>query len=98
MEHRYGRYPQVDLLVAGNFHGVTPVYGRYDAGYGLFLQGAGDGSFTAVDMGKSGVAIDGEVREMRIVRGPGGRLSVAVARNNETLLLLRARGASDPPP
>ncbi len=79
----------VDLLLGGNFYGVTPVYGRYDAGYGLYLRGAGDGSFSAEAMSTSGVAVDGEVRDLKVVRGPGGRVSVAVARNNDTLLLLR---------
>jgi len=78
----------MDLLLAGNFHGVPPVYGRYDAGYGLLLRGAGDGSFTAVDMDASGVAIDGEVRALALVRGAGGRVTIAVARNNDTLLML----------
>ncbi|MCC6929884.1 MAG: VCBS repeat-containing protein [Gemmatimonadaceae bacterium] len=84
----------VDLLLGGNFNGVTPVYGRYDAGYGLFLRGDGGGTFTPVDMAQSGVAIDGEVRDLKLVRGPGGRSSVAVARNNDTVLLLRSKEAA----
>jgi hypothetical protein len=78
-----------DLLLGGNFHGVPPMYGRYDAGYGLLLRGTGGGRFAAVDMAASGVAIDGEVRDLKVVRGPGGAVRVAVARNNDTLLLLR---------
>lgn len=85
---------KVDLLLGGNFYGVTPVYGRYDAGYGLLLRGAGDGSFSSVDMWTSGVRVDGEVRALVLVRGAGGRESVAVARNNDSLLLLRARAAA----
>ncbi|HEX4934143.1 MAG TPA: VCBS repeat-containing protein, partial [Gemmatimonadaceae bacterium] len=85
---------RVDLLLGGNFNGVTPVYGRYDAGYGLFLRGAGGGTFTPVGLAASGVAIEGEVRALRVVRGPGGRASVVVARNDDTLRLLAAgRGA-----
>src|SRR5690606_5065323 len=49
---------KVDLLLGGNFHGVTPVYGRYDAGFGLLLRGAGDGTFGAVDMATSGVRVE----------------------------------------
>jgi len=78
-----------DLLLGGNFHGVPPVYGRYDAGYGLLLRGLGQRRFAAVDMAASGVAIDGEVRDLELVRGAGGSVAVAVARNNDTLLLLR---------
>src|SRR5205807_1816458 len=29
-----------DLLVAGNFYGVQPILGRYDASYGLLLSGS----------------------------------------------------------
>ncbi len=79
-----------DLLLGGNFHGVPPMYGRYDAGYGLLLRGLGGGRFAAVDLAASGVSIDGEVRDLKVVRGPGGEVRVAVARNNDTLLLLRA--------
>ena len=82
---------RVDLLLGGNFYGVPPLYGRYDAGNGLLLHGAGDGSFAAVDMAASGVDLTGEVRDLRVVRRAGGRLAVAVARNNETVRLLQAR-------
>jgi len=93
LAHDFDGDGKMDLLLGGNFYGVTPVYGRYDAGYGLFLRGAGDGTFSPVDMARSGVAIDGEVRDLKLVRGPVGRRSVAVARNNDTLLLLRATEA-----
>jgi len=39
----------VDLLLGGNFYGVTPVQGRYDASYGLLLSGDGKGGFVPVD-------------------------------------------------
>src|SRR2546422_4335629 len=34
---------RIDLVTAGNFSGVTPVEGRYDASYGLLLHGDGGG-------------------------------------------------------
>ncbi|MEP7380380.1 MAG: VCBS repeat-containing protein [Gemmatimonadota bacterium] len=77
-----------DILLGGNFYGVPPVFGRYDAGYGLLLHGNGDGTFHAVDMAASGVDLEGEVRELKLVRRPGGRVAIAVARNNDTLRLL----------
>ena len=79
---------RIDLLVAGNFHGVPPIQGRYDASYGLFLRGAGDGRFAPVEMSRSGIALQGQVRRMRIVRTAGGRI-VAVARNDDRVLMLR---------
>ena len=82
---------RTDLLLGGNLHGVPPVLGRYDASYGLLLRGAGDGRFTAVDMAESGVAIEGQVRDLKPLRHAGGRTLIAVARNDDRLLLLRPR-------
>jgi hypothetical protein len=86
---------RVDLLLAGNFHGVTPVRGRYDASYGLLLRGAGDGRFEPADTEESNLVIAGQVRDMKLLRqADGGRL-IAVARNDDKLQVLRplrARG------
>jgi len=82
---------RLDLLVGGNEYGVPPVLGRYDAGYGLMLRGAGDGSFEAVDMERSGVTIDGQVRHMGWLRQGDGRRLIVVARNNDKLQILRPR-------
>ncbi|MDQ6871201.1 MAG: VCBS repeat-containing protein [Gemmatimonadota bacterium] len=81
----------VDLLVGGNFYGVTPALGRYDASYGLVLRGNGDGQFQPVDMEQSGVEIDGQVRRIKSLRGPNGQRLVVVARNNDKLEILRIR-------
>ncbi len=79
-----------DLLVGGNLYGVPPVLGRYDASYGLLLSGRGDGRFEAVDMGRSGLVIEGQVRHMGVLRkADGGRL-IIVARNNDKLQVFRA--------
>ena len=78
-----------DILVAGNFNGVTPVRGRYDASYGLLLRGNGSGRFESVDMEASGLRIDGEVRDMRFLRGRAGDRFVVVARNNDKLQMIR---------
>ena len=79
---------KTDLLVAGNFFDVTPMLGGYDASYGLLLRGDGQGSFTAVDGQASGLAIDGQVRDMKLIRTPKGQL-IAVARNNDQVMMLR---------
>jgi hypothetical protein len=84
---------RIDLLLGGNFYGVPPIQGRYDASYGLLLRGTGGGRLTAVDMTRSGVEITGQVRRMRSLRTTNGRL-VAVARNGDRLLLLQAGAPS----
>ena len=76
---------KTDLLLAGNFYGTQPIEGRYDASYGLLLRGDGHGGFVAVDMVESGVAIDGQVRHMAILKD--GR--IVVAKNNDRLQLLK---------
>jgi hypothetical protein len=72
---------------------VTPILGRYDASYGLMLRGKGDGHFEPIDMEKSGVTIEGEVRRIKSIRGAKGARLIAVARNNEKLEILRVRPA-----
>ena len=79
----------VDLLLAGNFYGVTPVLGRYDASYGLLLAGTGDGRFAAVDLEQSGLMIDGQVRHLGLVKQADGSRLIIVARNNDKLQILR---------
>lgn len=79
-----------DLLLAGNFYGVTPAFGRYDASFGLLLRGGGDGRFVAVDPERSGLVIEGEVRNVKPLRRPGGGTAVVVARNNDSVQLFRS--------
>ena len=78
---------KTDLVVAGNFSGVTPVQGRYDASFGLFLRGDGHGRFAAVDMEQSGLVIDDQVRRMAVVKRANGERLIVIARNNDRLQL-----------
>lgn len=84
---------KTDLLLGGNFGGVTPLYGPYDASYGLLLHGMGDGSFQAVDMEKSGVMIEGQVRRMKSLRDAKGNRLIVIARNNDKVRLLRVNSS-----
>jgi hypothetical protein len=79
---------QVDLLLAGNFHGVPPLLGRYDASYGVLLRGSGDGRFVAVDRRDSGLLIEGQARALGRVRDASGARLIAVARNDAPLQFL----------
>ena len=78
-----------DLLVGGNLYGVPPVLGRYDASYGLLLSGMGDGRFAGVDMDRSGLMIEGQVRHLGWLRQGDGKRLIVVARNNDRLQVLR---------
>ncbi|MGI9076924.1 MAG: VCBS repeat-containing protein [Gemmatimonadaceae bacterium] len=87
---------KTDLLLAGNFHGVAPVRGRYDASYGLMLRGTGSGRFTSVDMEESNLVIEGEVRDMKLLRHANGERLIVVARNGDKLQILRPLRLNDP--
>jgi hypothetical protein len=85
-----------DLVVGGNFSGVTPVRGRYDASYGLLLRGDGKGGFAPVDMEASHLVIEGEVRHMKPLRAANGDRLIVVARNDTTVQVVRALAGRPP--
>ena len=85
----FDRDGHVDLLLGGNFYGVTPVQGRYDASYGQLLRGDGTGRFDVVDLDASGLVIEGQVRHMATIKGPRGERLIVVARNNDRVQVLR---------
>ncbi len=85
----FDRDGHADLLLAGNFYGVTPVEGRYDASYGLLLSGDGRGGFVPVDLEQSGLVIEGQVRHMAQLTGASGERLIVVARSGDRLQVLR---------
>ncbi|MFQ5640664.1 MAG: FG-GAP repeat domain-containing protein [bacterium] len=80
-----------DLLLAGNFYGVNPQLGRYDASYGTLLKGDGTGSFAFVPIQKSGLSLTGQVRDMVFLpyrnkqspRGFGDREEIIIFAKND---------------
>ena len=73
-----------DLVLGGNFYAAKPEVGRYDASYGLYLKGNGQGNFRPIKTKDSGLVLEGEVRDMTLVATPRGP-RLWVARNNEAL-------------
>ncbi|MEE9166681.1 MAG: VCBS repeat-containing protein [Candidatus Neomarinimicrobiota bacterium] len=53
-----------DLLMAGNFYGVKPQLGRYDASYGALLSGNGAGGFASMPVRESGLSLSGQIRDI----------------------------------
>ncbi len=80
-----------DVILGGNFYGVKPAQGRYDAGYGLFLRGDGSGRFEAVQPLESNLWLDGQIRALALLRRPGGARVIVAARNNAPLQLVQVR-------
>jgi hypothetical protein len=73
-----------DILLGGNFYYAKPEVGRYDASRGLLLENDGTGNFTAVEISRSGVKVEGEIREIVAL----GRGRYLLARNNDLPVLL----------
>jgi len=72
-----------DLFVSQNFFGTADPLSREGAGSGLWLQGGGDGTFTPVDAGVSGVRVEGEQRGAALGDfNHDGRIDLAVTQNN----------------
>ncbi len=78
-----------DMLLGGNFSGVPPDQGRYDASYGSLLLGDGTGTFTPVSLQNSGFVVTGEVRQIKALQTAAGKTLIMVARNNDTVLMFR---------
>ena len=53
-----------DLLLAGNLNQARLRFGKYDANYGLLLQGDGKGGFAPLSQQQSGFSLQGDVRSI----------------------------------
>ena len=56
-----------DIIMAGNEYQANVMPGRYDASYGLLLTGNGKGGFTVVSPARSGLIIDGDVKDLKLI-------------------------------
>jgi hypothetical protein len=73
----------LDILLAGNFFDSLPEWGRFDANYGLLLQGLGKGKFKVVSSKDSGFRTRGQVRKMSAVKSVGKSIKWVLAKNND---------------
>jgi len=77
------------FLAAGNFYGVTPYEGRYDAlRPTLFSFNPGGPVF---NQQISLPAVDGEIRDAKWLNYAGGKKVLVLARNNNTLIFLEPK-------
>jgi hypothetical protein len=77
-----------DLFLGGNFYGLKPEVGRYDANYGVTLLGSKAHQFGYMPPKESGLFITGEVRDVALVKTPGGA-DIVMARNNNSLQIFK---------
>jgi hypothetical protein len=74
-----------DILTAGNFYGVIPYEGRYDANNGTVIINEHNSVLKAASPLQTGFVLDGEVRDMRILKTIQGKKIIAAARNNSSI-------------
>ncbi len=79
---------RIDLLLGGNLYGAKPEVGRYDASYGLLLEGTPGRGFRPLSPLASGLSLEGEVRGFAPIR-IAGENAILVARNNQGVRVLR---------
>ncbi len=78
-----------DLLAGGNFSGVTPYEGRYDAMPPVLAYGLGNNNFSTRFPVEPALMIPGEIRDIRNMRLSGGRKALAIALNNDSIRFLQ---------
>ncbi len=78
-----------DILLAGNFFGLKPELGRYDASYGVFYHGLPNGEWRYGSPENSGFFYKGEARDLGRIKSIAGQKLILLARNNDSLLLFK---------
>ena len=79
------------ILAGGNFWGVLPYEGRYDADYGDMISTSKQRQFKWVSSVSSGFLLKGEVRDIKPIKTATG-IIYAVAFNNKPLQFFKAIG------
>ncbi|MES1197967.1 MAG: FG-GAP-like repeat-containing protein, partial [Chitinophagaceae bacterium] len=74
-----------DILAAGNLYGVLPYEGRYDASNGNVLLNENNKGLNTINPLQTGFFVDGEVRDMRVLKTIKGKNLIAVARNDNSI-------------
>ncbi|MEO6636735.1 MAG: VCBS repeat-containing protein, partial [Ginsengibacter sp.] len=72
-----------DVIIAGNEYQANVMPGRYDASYGLLLTGDGKGNFNAVPPVKSGLILDGDVKDLKMITVDKKRILLAAINDAE---------------
>jgi hypothetical protein len=83
----FNRDNNLDLILAGNFFGFRIDKGRYDANKGLLLLGDGSGHFEAIPNIKSGLLINGEVKDIADMQLDSDKNLLIFSVNNDDIQL-----------
>lgn len=81
----------LDIIAAGNLFTTETETIRYDAGSGICLLGDGKGDFSPIPIPESGLMLDGDVKDLGMIRLANGATGILVANNNDSLELWRKK-------
>ncbi len=76
---------RLDFLASGNLFATQPDFGRYDAGLGLAMLGNGNGNFSTISNSKTGLLVNGEGRDIAVVRTSKSKKVYLFSQNNDIL-------------
>ncbi|NCD72513.1 VCBS repeat-containing protein [Mucilaginibacter agri] len=79
-----------DILLGGNFYGLKPEVGRYDASYGVTLLRGKNNQFMYAEPAKTGLYLTGEIRDLKQIQTKKGTY-LLVSKNNEPLQIFCKR-------
>ena len=82
---------KADLILAGNEYQTEVMTGRYDASYGVFLKGSGKGLFAAISPMQSGLVIDGDVKDLKLISNAKKERLLFAAINNEKMKVFKLK-------
>jgi hypothetical protein len=85
----YDRDGKKDILTGGNFFGVKPELGRFDASYTVLLKGKGGNTFSFVPNAETGMIVKEEVRDIKLIHTAGKQSYILFARNNESMQIYK---------
>jgi hypothetical protein len=77
-----------DLVLAGNFHSIEAETIRMDAGIGVLLLNDKKGNFISIPYPKSGLFLDGDVRNLKKLKTTEDPIIICV-KNNDYIQLIR---------
>jgi hypothetical protein len=78
-----------DLLLAGNEYQAEPMRGRYDASYGCFLKGDGQGGFAYSSGATNGFILQGDIKSLVLLPAASGGQLVLAGANNDSLQVIK---------
>ncbi|MEO8712278.1 MAG: FG-GAP-like repeat-containing protein [Parafilimonas sp.] len=77
---------KIDLVIGGNEDNFPPQFGRLDASFGSVLINDGKGNFSCIDCTKSGLAVRGNIRDIKEINSDKKRYLLFLRNNDYPVL------------